>query len=366
MIKKMMAIGSAMFLLSLLALAQQIIENSGKPLSKNAGRVIGLKEVLKITDESGAFYFKYPRISAIGPDGSIFVQDNEQILHFDKDGKFVRNYFKKGQGPGEMTNAFALIPNAQGLCIEAYAPGKLVWFDGQGMLVKERPVRPAGRSLIILQAIFSDMYIFSSSEFPAVTGEPQVLDNPCTIFCMKDGTEELKKLQSFPVKAWVVTSGGGGGMSSMAPFFAVPLKSGFLVIVHTSEYLIKILDVAANEVIRVFNRKYDRVETPPAKPQEKAGTVMVNSMTPPRQKYLNDISRIFVKSDAIWAVTSTRDPKKGVMIDVFNAAGAYTDSFYLNVPAGVQFFIFGDFCYTAEKNADETYAIKKYKIEWKD
>jgi hypothetical protein len=35
------------------------------------------------------------------PDGSIFVLDEKQFLKFDKKGKFIKNLFKKGQGPGE-------------------------------------------------------------------------------------------------------------------------------------------------------------------------------------------------------------------------------------------------------------------------
>ncbi|MEA3420927.1 MAG: hypothetical protein U9Q97_04520, partial [Acidobacteriota bacterium] len=78
--------------------AQIIIENLEKPLSKNAGREVELKEVIQIIDTGEDFYFKYPHNLKIAPDGSIFVQDAEQLLHFSPEGKFIRNFFKKGQG----------------------------------------------------------------------------------------------------------------------------------------------------------------------------------------------------------------------------------------------------------------------------
>jgi hypothetical protein len=366
--KKMMAIGSALLLSSLLASAQQVVENPAKPLSKNAGRVIELKEVLKITDEGGEFYFKGPRISAVGPDGSIFVQDNQQILRFDKEGKFVRNYLKKGQGPGEMIYAGPLILGEKGLCIQVLNPPKLVWFDDAGRLLKEPALRPKGGMSLILFAMMKDVYYLYGSEFLQITGEPQYLDKPYWITAWTEGGEEPKSLSAFPVKTYIISSGTGAtGMFTVGTFLAVPYQSRYLVIVHTSEYLLKVFDVESNAVIRSISRKYERIETPPAKSKDKSETVTLVGKTypAPRQKYLNDISKVFIQNDAIWAATSTKDPKKGVLIDVFSAAGAYTDSFYLNVSTG-QFEISGDFCYTVEKNTDETYAIKKYKIEWKN
>jgi hypothetical protein len=347
---------------------QQVIENPAKPLNKTAGRMIELKEILKITDEGGEFYFKFPNGPRLDTEGSIFVQDNEQILKFDKDGKFIRNYFKKGQGPGEMTYAISLIPMFQGLCIQSGGPPKIVWFDGAGKLVRERPVRSPGRTLLRLLSVFGDTYIFYGSEFPIVTGEPQYVDNPYSLYSMRDGSEALKPLQSFPVKSFVImAAGGGGGMYSIARFIAAPFQPRSFVIAHTCEYLVKFFDSEANAVVRTFTRKYERVETPPPKPDEKRGGVMINgkSYPAPPQKYLNDISNVFVVNDAIWVVTSTKDPKKGVLVDVFDEKGVYKDNFYLNIPAG-QFAIFNNFCLNVEKNPDETYAVKKYEILWKD
>ena len=83
----------------------QIIENPAKPKAANAGRVIVPQEVVAISDEgTSAYYFKWPAELRIGPNGSLIVTDDGQILHFDAKGMFLRNLFKKGQGPGEMEN----------------------------------------------------------------------------------------------------------------------------------------------------------------------------------------------------------------------------------------------------------------------
>lgn len=350
--------------------AQTVIENPATPASKTAGRMIALKEILKITDESGEFFFKSPGNLREGPDGSIYLRDDEQILRFDKNGKFVRNYFKKGQGPGEMTYAIGLFPTQAGLCVQASDPQKLVWFDDAGKLLKEPSVRPKGRMSMILAGISNDIYYFYGNEFPRVSGEPQYVDNPYSLMAWNEGSEEPKALSAFPVKCYIVTSrlgAGSGGMMAIARFLAVPNGSKSFVIVHTSEYLLKVFDVGSNTVVRTITRKYDRIEPPPPSAEDKKPIMMIDNkqISFPRQKFLNDISNVIVQGEKIWAVTSTKDPKKGTLVDVYDAAGKYIDAFYLNIPAPI-YRIFGDHLYAAEKNPDETYAIKKYVIEWRD
>ena len=82
----------------------RVIENPAVPQSKNAGRVIALEEVMRISDESGDFYFKRPGKIRIAPDESIFLTDDDQFLRFDKHGKFLNNQQKKGEGPGEYSD----------------------------------------------------------------------------------------------------------------------------------------------------------------------------------------------------------------------------------------------------------------------
>ena len=85
--------------------AQNIIENPAKPLAKDGGRVLKLTEVWRITDDAGEFFFKYPQDLRIADDGSIFLREVGQFLRFSADGKFLKDIFRKGQGPGEMSDS---------------------------------------------------------------------------------------------------------------------------------------------------------------------------------------------------------------------------------------------------------------------
>lgn len=69
----------------------QAIENPAKPIAKNAGRILSLTEAWRITDETGDFYFRYPRDLRISQEGIIFLADDEQLLKFSPDGRFLKN-----------------------------------------------------------------------------------------------------------------------------------------------------------------------------------------------------------------------------------------------------------------------------------
>jgi len=126
--------------LSLSAFGFQVIENPFKPRAKNAGRVVVPVEVLSINDEgTGEYYFKALFGLTTGPDGSIVVRDRDQLLHFDANGKFLWNYFKKGQGPGEMQSAIAWFQTDRDIVVQAYPP-KFLWFDLKGNLEREMPL----------------------------------------------------------------------------------------------------------------------------------------------------------------------------------------------------------------------------------
>ena len=68
--------------------------------------------------------------------GNIFVADglgNARIAKFDKDGKFVKSWGKKGTGPGEFANVRSIAVDAQGNVYAADGGNKRVQvFDNDG------------------------------------------------------------------------------------------------------------------------------------------------------------------------------------------------------------------------------------------
>ena len=127
--------------LSSAAAAQAVIENPAKPSSENAGRLVTLKEEMRIEDTGEGFYFKNPYTIRVSPRGDIFIQDGqEQALHFDPQGRFVRNLYKKGQGPGELTVLLDIWASRDRLFLLGYPP-KILIYDYDGNLIKELSLR---------------------------------------------------------------------------------------------------------------------------------------------------------------------------------------------------------------------------------
>jgi hypothetical protein len=87
-------------------------------------------------------------------------------------------------------------------------------------------------------------------------------------------------------------------------------------------------------------------------------------------KFHNDLCRLLWRNDRLWAVTSTFDPKKGILVDVFNREGQYVDNFYLPIfkirRNNPQYFapmaIWGNYLYLLEADEDDIISLIKYEI----
>lgn len=355
-------------------MSAQVIENPAKPKAANAGRVVTPEEVLSISDEGTSdYFFKWPHGLKTTPDGSLIVIDRDQVLHFDQSGRFLRNLFKKGQGPGEMTYTSACLPTDKGVIIHSPYPNKLVFFGSSGTYEKEIPVREEGRTSLTALLHHAGTCYFQASEFPQTKGDPDYVDVPQTIVALNEAAGEIKKLATFLTRAFVVTSpGGGGGMFGITGLITIPVQEKLLALTHTSEYLLKIYDPAANKVVREFRRAYERVKQEPLTEEQKKGGLIIDGkhFTRPEQKFENDVKNVLARGDEIWAVTSTKDKAKGILIDVFDAEGVYRDSFYLKLPEAALKSVLspgscafdGEFLWVVERSEDETVAIKKYRV----
>lgn len=355
--------------------AQQIIENPEKPLNAKSGRAVSLKEVMTIAEEGDAFYFQRPDLLHVGPDGSIFVMDRDQLLQFGPDGKFIRNYFKKGQGPGELYYVSDFSIHDKGLIVHNSYPSKIVWFDFEGKYVKDFSVRFSVGSLQF-RCFHAGIYYFLESPYlslNSISGMEAVLEQPQVILYAEEGIEGIKEFGSFPTQAYFKKAqGGGAGIIPLTKIISVPYREKYLLISHTPEYSVKLVDLKKREIIRTFKRKYERVKTSPEDRKGIQGGAMVDGkpVIAPAPEFTADIVNLFVHDKDIWIATSTKSKDKGVLIDVFNFEGIYSDSFYLPLPEApdkniarpAPQVVMGDFLYALEKDADGIYMIKKYKI----
>jgi hypothetical protein len=356
----------------------QIIENPAKPKAANAGRVVVAEEVLAISDEgTSEFYFYWPRDPRTAPDGSLLLSDRDQILLFGADGKFRRNFFKNGQGPGEVTYFGVCWPTDKNVIVQSVYPNKLILFDHAGKY--EREIRMGTlpgtrRPQALLLLVRGEEYYFRAWDSPPFEKEePEFVDMPRTILALNAATGELKALATFSTIAYILAApGGGGAIHQITNLIAVPFKEKDLALIHTEEYLIKIYEPGANRIVREFRRAYRRVKPEPLTEEQKKGGVMIGNkpFRPPELRYQNDIKNLLARGDEIWVVTSTKDVAKGVLIDVFDKDGIYRDCFFLKLPEAAigsllspgRCALDGEFLWIVERAEDETYAIRKYRV----
>lgn len=350
-----------------------VIENPARPKAANAGRVVVPQEVLAISDEGTSdYYFKSPYGLRTGPDGSLVFLDREQILRFDKEGRFLYNLFKQGQGPGEMQYPGGSLFIGDGVVVYSGNEDKLVYFDRNGRFERELPVRPDPGPFPTLCHHHAGIFYFWTLEFPQTSGDPRIIEIPQTLVAVHEPEGAIEPLASFGTEAYVVSSGGAQGSIGITRVIAGLFQEALLVMTHTEDYLLKIYDPVANKVVREFRRTYDRVKPEPLTDEQKKSYININGKyySPPERKFDNDIKNVLTRGGEIWVVTSTKDPHKGVLIDVFDGEGAYRDCFWLKLagPAVRSLqspglcALDGEFLWTVERAEDETLSIKKYRV----
>ena len=356
------------------AAEQTNISNPAKPRNPNAGRVRALTPVVTITDEGGAYYFKRPSLIQLGPDGSIFVADEEQLLGFDAQGRFVRNYFRKGQGPGELQNVSGFAVVDETLVVHNMFPSKIVRIGLDGKMFSDIPATVTGGSLKMRWADSGNCFLIKMerADFGQIKGKEGILDQPNPLISIAVDGSPAKTLGMLPTRIYLRKGEGGGGVVIPLGKILLAAHGKYLAVSHTDEYAVKILDVQSSVLARSITREYTRVKTPPEDQKGIAGGVMLDGkvVLAPAPTFAPDIVNLFAHGDEIWAVTSTKSGEKGVLVDVFSWEGAYLDCFYLRLPAPPDInvelpapqVIQGDFLAAIEKNADETYIVRKYRI----
>ncbi|MGB2844200.1 MAG: 6-bladed beta-propeller, partial [Candidatus Aminicenantaceae bacterium] len=251
--KKIVLFFLSFFIFISAAISQTIIENPEKPIGKNAGRVLKLQEVFRIIENSDDFYFNSPRNLKVDYEGSFLIIDENQILKFSSDGKFLKNLFKKGQGPGEISSrshsrlSYFLLKND----IFLYDPtgSKIIHIDGDGNLIEEVKIEVSLLSELYGPA--NEGFIFTD-EAPSPMGKSGFHDVDMSIIWISRDGSSSRKVIVFPKELYMDKNFA----MDWAPFYGLlESEAQKLFICHTSEYKIVIADLGKGQVIKEFNRK---------------------------------------------------------------------------------------------------------------
>lgn len=353
--KRLIFYGCVLFFFFPSVFAQEVIENPSHPDNPDAGRTLKLEEELRITDESGKFFFQYPRAIKVAPDESLYIYDSEQLLHLDKEGHFLHNLFKKGQGPGEVNylSNYAVMDDA--IIVNGTNPGKLIFFNFEGDFQNEISLRQFSSTLRLL-FVKEGRYFFLKSDFPRSDKVSEIIGWPHVLCSMSGSMEMLEDLFDFPIETLVM---GGAAVSNLS-ILTVLIQDRYLCVSHTAEYKIRIFDLTSHVLFRDVTRKYKRIARPKGR---KSAAIIIKGRRheAPGSEYLTDISQLFEFKGKLWVQTSTRNDKKGILFDVYNIQGDYLDAFYLDAEKSV-ISTHKSFLFVREKDENELLSIVKYRV----
>lgn len=350
-----------------------IVKNPSEPLGKSAGRQIRLSLVLQIKDVGDSYYLENPHNITVAPDGSIWINEKEQFLQFSGDGSFLKNYFKRGQGPSEVTAIRDYFIGDDAVFIYNQAPPKILKFSFVGDFKEETVIR---EKLYFPRFIccLMDKFYFVQSGQPEIKGNSSMIDIKQNLISIAQGEDNIRELASFYTKEyWVKMSWGGRGVIHVDEMKSVPFQNQFLVISHTQEYLLHFFDLDSNQVVRKFTREYSRVKLTKEFEIEKTSGLADRGepIKVPGMNYHDDVRGIFVNNDQILTMTSTVEKEKGTLFDVFDIEGKYIDSFFIRLPERFIGKIYGrwhmtfegEHLYTIEWDKDGAYSINKYRLK---
>jgi len=321
---KMKKLNSLILLLLIFSLtsAQEIIENPEKPLSNKAGRILELKEEVKISDENGDFFFRFPYDASMNEEGYIFISDymGSNIYDFNKRKIIITD--QEGDLISENSDEIETYNDFYGIYKN--------WFVLKKWIVPQGPERKTSK-------LYQDKHT--------------------VVLLSKDGITK-RDSYTFPNERFWIAISQGGGFSIWDPFDAVLDENlGYLYVSSSREYLIHVLDLNRGIVVRNFRRKYKRVKYE----MRQSEIEFMKKHNNPKKKYKEDIKTLYMNQNLLWVETSTVDDDKGIMIDVFNQEGEFIDNFFLNLN-GDLISVHNNYIFVRETDEDENWVVKKYKI----
>jgi hypothetical protein len=332
---------------------QDVIDNPRKPIAEDGGRVVNLREIWRISDAGGDFFFKYPYRMKIAADGSIFIQDHEELLKFSPDGRFIANLFKKGQGPGEMSPQFSYLLDGRDLIIYDSGQRRMWRADAEGRFLNDIPVEKAFRGFIL--GMYGDNFVYYLDEaHPADARIPGFADIPHMIGLLSKDGKTTVEFQPFFFKRYLIP---GGGMNWGNALKTLSLDGRYLYGFHGRDYLIEVMDLDDGKIIRRFRRDYPRIPESETTEQRE----FRERMKIPKAEFKADIIGLIPDGSRVWAATSTEDPVKGRLWDVFDDRGRYVDCVFIGARRSL-LRIAGDMIFVLERGEDETLSLVKYQM----
>lgn len=338
----------------------QVVYNPKKPAPPpGSPKSLILTEDLCIAeDEVGDFIFSEIRTIEVDDEGNIYVADSKEVCVkvFDKNGKHIRTFGKKGQGPGEI-QFFTRVHMFAGKEIMIYDGGnnRLSFYSLDGEFLREistgkyrftRAIPDSKGNIIGQVRVFGDRSAYEIKKF-----DPKL--NPI----IEIATIELERISNV--------------LNMVSPVVSVRLmRNDYFAWGNSQKYEIFIVN-PEGKTIRKIVKDYMPVRISEAEKEKMIKRRVGSRGVPP------GIKLEFPKSfhpfyyficddeDRIYVQTYEKDKKGDIYFDVFDAEGRYIIRFSL--PEGeYPYIVKKNKMYTYIRESEEGFPIvKRYDMQWK-
>lgn len=340
--------------------AQQMSDNPKTPQNKNAGRVLKLIEVMRIAGEGEDYYHNGANQLQIDKSGNIYLCDSwtsarrSHLLKFSSGGQFLKDFYRQGEGPGEIQSAYNFSLDDSEIFAYDYMKRKIVVMDLEGNFKREFKNKSGSFNEFI--GIFKNWLVFSRRDRPHELKKSRLYDvKNVVVFISKDGLIE-KDFWTFTNKSFIISPNQGGGFMHWDPFISV-IGEDKLYVCRSQGYLIEVLDLEKGKIVSRFKRKYPRVKHELGDSEKK----FISKYNAPKKKFEPDIEGLLYSCGHLWVKTSTANEENGTLYDIYDIDGSFLDSFFINIKGRIV-KIDCDFLYSSELDEDLLPCVVKYRI----
>jgi hypothetical protein len=341
---------------------QKQIENPEKPEHPEPGRVLKLTEVLRIPGEGEGYYHNGANRLECDRQGNIYFHDfwttsqRIHLLKFTADGRFIGDFYRQGEGPGEVQSALDFALGGEHLFIYDYVRDKIIQMTLDGTFVRE--YKRAGSNLNDVIGKHRDWLVCWDKIYPPERKQTKMYEiKNVIVLAALDGSNQ-KELYTFINEQFLISPAQGWGMMSWDPFISV-LGDGKLFVCRTRDYGIEALDLDSGKITSRFTRRYRRVRHVSLKGEIE----FQKKFNTPTKKYETDIKDLLFDGSRLWVKTSKIDPDKGILFDVFDTQGQFLDNFFIAINGWVN-QVQGDLLYVSERDEEELPYVVIYRIDW--
>ena len=335
-----------------------VVKNPMEPLSNNARREIHLKEIIRIRDNGKDIIFRRPYNLVVDNNENIYFLSYPHLYKYDKDGNLVFKVMRTGQGPGEADSRMNFTIINDEVAVRAISPLKVMIFGLNGVLKEEIKLESFRRFKFI--GSFEDkIYAINQEVSWELGGKTGYVDFPNSIYEFSLDFQEHKKICTFPVKFYFDRS--AWFEQAFLEFAIKDFKN--LFVVHTSKYKIVRFNLKSKKIDEVITREFGRTKRPKIKkkPGFRYG---------PDRDYYQDVQKLLILEDNLWAITSEKNEENDWLIDVYDRDGKYVDNFFLCFPddiepkryQSIQLIAWKNFLFSVDQDKEGYYSIAKYRI----